>query len=158
MMTVGMMIMVMAVMMWEDDSMMDPDDTINADDDDDDEDLVISTTSSQYYVNSLKHSPWSLGGGFPERELHVNNPTGIPEPSHSRGAPEGPQPLTLGDQYLTRYNTWEKFIRATRQVHVCTSPKTNKRNTIFILTGGYILEELNWSETFGPKRATPTVG
>ena len=28
------------------------------------------------------------------------------EPSHGRGAPEVPEPLTLGAQYLTRYNTW----------------------------------------------------
>ena len=28
----------------------------------------------------------------------------------------------------------------------------------FILTGSSSLKELNWSETFGQKRATPTVG
>ena len=47
------------------------------------------------------------------------------EPSHSRGAPDVPQPLTLGDQYLTRYNTLKKCVRATRPALVCASPQTN---------------------------------
>ena len=36
------------------------------------------------------------------------------EPSHGRGATDLPWPLTLGAQHLTRYNTWKKFVRATR--------------------------------------------
>ena len=36
------------------------------------------------------------------------------EPSHSRGALGVPEPLTLGAQYLTRYNTWKNFVRVTR--------------------------------------------
>ena len=47
------------------------------------------------------------------------------EPSHSRGAPEVPEPLTIGAQYLTRYNTWKKFVRATGQALLCASPETN---------------------------------
>ena len=51
---------------------------------------------------------------------------GIVEPSHSsRGAPEVPEPLTVGAQYLTRYNTWKKFVRVTRPALVCACPKTN---------------------------------
>ena len=49
------------------------------------------------------------------------------EPSHGRGAPEVPEPPTLGAQYLTRYDTWKKFVRATRMALLCASPKTNKR-------------------------------
>ena len=53
----------------------------------------------------------------------------ITEPSHSRCAPEVPEPLTIGAQYLTRYNTWKNFVRATRPVLVCASPKTNIHET-----------------------------
>ena len=49
------------------------------------------------------------------------------EPSHGRGAPEVSEPLTLGAQYLTRYNTWKKFIRATRPALLFASPKTSIR-------------------------------
>ena len=49
------------------------------------------------------------------------------EPSHGRGAPEVPEPLTIGAQYLTRYNTWKKFVRATRPALVCARPKLNIR-------------------------------
>ena len=52
-----------------------------------------------------------------------------------RGASEVPEPLTVGAQYLTRYNTWKKFVRATRPVFVCASPKTNTRRNFFILAG-----------------------
>ena len=52
------------------------------------------------------------------------------EPSHSRGAPEIPEPLALlGVQYLTRYNVLRKFVRATRLALVCASPKTIIRVT-----------------------------
>ena len=44
------------------------------------------------------------------------------EPSHGRGAPEVPEPPTLGAQYLTRYNAWKKIVRATRPALVCASP------------------------------------
>ena len=47
------------------------------------------------------------------------------EPSDSRGAPDVPEALTLGAQYLTRYNTWKKFVRATRPVLARASPKAN---------------------------------
>ena len=53
------------------------------------------------------------------------------EPSYSRGAPEVPEPLALGAQYLTRKNTWKNFVYATRPAAldiVCTSPK--RRSTI----------------------------
>ena len=49
------------------------------------------------------------------------------EPSHSRGAPEVPELLTLGTQYLPAKNTWKKFDRASRPALVCASPKTNIR-------------------------------
>ena len=50
------------------------------------------------------------------------------EPSHSMGAPDVPEPLTLlGARHLTRYNTSKKFVRATRPALVCASPKTNIR-------------------------------
>ena len=51
----------------------------------------------------------------------------VTEPSRGRGAPDVPEPLTLGAQYLTRYNAWKKFVRATRPALVCASPKTNLR-------------------------------
>ena len=44
-----------------------------------------------------------------------------------KGAPEVPEPLTLGVQYLTRYNTWKNFVRATRPAIVCASPIMNIR-------------------------------
>ena len=51
------------------------------------------------------------------------------EPSHGRGAPEVPEPLTSGAQYqyLTRYSTWKKIVRATRSALLCASPKTDIR-------------------------------
>ena len=51
------------------------------------------------------------------------------EPSHGRGAPEVPEPLTLGAQYVTRYNAWKKIVRAPRPALtcICASPKTNIR-------------------------------
>ena len=43
---------------------------------------------------------------------------------------------------------------------VCaSSPKTNiYASESFLLTGSASLKGLNWSDTFGPKRAAPTVG
>ena len=74
------------------------------------------------------------------------------------GAPEFPEPVTLGAQYPTRYDTWKNFVRDTRPALVCASAKTNIRVTVFVLTGSFSLEELNWSEILGPKSATPLVG
>ena len=63
----------------------------------------------------------SRGGG--SKALSITR-----EQSHTKGAPEVPEPLTLGAQYLTRYNTWKKFVGATtRPALVCASPKTNVR-------------------------------
>ena len=47
------------------------------------------------------------------------------EPPHSRGAPDVPEPLTLGAQYLTRYSTWKKIVRAARPAPVNARPKPN---------------------------------
>ena len=80
------------------------------------------------------------------------------QPSRSRGAPEAPEPLTLGAQYLPRYNTWKNVARDTRQALLCSSPKTNIRVICFVLTGSFSLEEVNWSEIVCPKRATLIVG
>ena len=61
-------------------------------------------------------------------ETHVcTNMKCMEKPSHSRGVPEVPEPLLLGAQYLTRSNTWKKFVRATRPALVCARPKTNMR-------------------------------
>ena len=43
------------------------------------------------------------------------------------GAPDVPEPLTLGVQYLTRYNTWKDFVRATGQALACASREPNIR-------------------------------
>ena len=60
------------------------------------------------------------------------------EPSHgSRGAPEVPEPLTLGAHYLTRYNTWNKFLRTTRPSLTCMrSSLTEYTSNFFIQAGG----------------------
>ena len=45
-----------------------------------------------------------------------------------RGAPEVPEPLTVvGGRYRTRYNTWKKFVRATRPALACVRPELNIR-------------------------------
>ena len=49
------------------------------------------------------------------------------EPCHGRVAPDVPELLTFGAQYLTRYNVWEKFVWATRPALLCASPKTKMR-------------------------------
>ena len=49
------------------------------------------------------------------------------EPFHRRGAPDVPEPPTLGAQYPIRYNIWKKFVRATQPVLVCASPQNNIR-------------------------------
>ena len=80
------------------------------------------------------------------------------EPSHSRGALEVPEPLTLGAQYLTRCNSWGTLVRATRPALVCASPESIIRVKRSYFSGGSSHKEPNWSETFGSKSATPTVG
>ena len=82
------------------------------------------------------------------------------EPSHSRGAPEVPEPLTVGAQHLTRYTTGKKCVRATRPVLVCAinSPKNEYTHNFFIVTGSSSLKELNWSGTFRPKPCSPYRG
>ena len=52
---------------------------------------------------------------------------GMDEPSLSMGAPDVHEPPVIGAQYLTRYNIWKNFVRATRPALVRASPKTNKR-------------------------------
>ena len=47
----------------------------------------------------------------------------------------GAKSLTLGAQYRTRYNTWRKFVRATRPTLACANPKTIIRVNFFILSG-----------------------
>ena len=74
------------------------------------------------------------------------------------GAPDVPEPLALGAQYLILYNTQKKHVPATRPAFVCATPKTSIRVEQIILTGSSSLKGLNWSETFGPKSAPPTVG
>ena len=76
----------------------------------------------------------------------------MPEPSHM-GAPEVPEPLALGAQYLTRFNAWEKFVRATRPALVCASPNEN-----FIVTGLSSLKGAQLVRNLWLKSATPTVG
>ena len=65
-----------------------------------------------------------LGANFSSKQDETID---ILRPSHGRGEPEVPEPLTLGAQYITRYNTWNKFVRATRPALLCASPETNIR-------------------------------
>ena len=80
------------------------------------------------------------------------------EPSHSRGAPDVPEPLTLWAQYLARYNTGKKFVRATRPVFVCVSPKTS----IIVNFSSYLVVLHLWTsigqEPFWPKTCHPYRG
>ena len=49
------------------------------------------------------------------------------EPSRLRGAPEVPEPLTIGAQYLTRYHNWKILFCTTRPALQCAGPRTNTR-------------------------------
>ena len=49
---------------------------------------------------------------------HILETNNVGEPSHSRGAPDVPEPLILGAQYLTRYNTWKNsFVSPDRRLY-----------------------------------------
>ena len=62
----------------------------------------------------------------------------VTEPSRGRGAPDAPEPLTLlgATQYLTRYNTRKKFVRATPDQTLCelVLKVIYEYSTCFILT------------------------
>ena len=81
------------------------------------------------------------------------------EPSHGRGEPEVPEPLILRSaiSHPIKYLAKTRSCRPTG-TRIRYSPETNIGGKMFILTGSSSLEELNWSETFVPQSATPTVG
>ena len=76
--------------------------------------VFLAIKGDDIYVVSVAVPPsQGMAPLFPPLNAMKTAPAYKVEPSHSRGAREVPEPLTLGAQYLTRYKTWKKFVRAT---------------------------------------------